>query len=284
VSRLVRAVSALYASHALTYFRSRTAIYWTLAFPLFFLFIFGTAFGRGGRASLQMLMPGLFTITLISSSFFGIAMRVVSERENGILRRHRVTPVPAVAIVLAHGAWALTTLLISLTVQALVAMALFHVEFKAVPLMVLVWIVGGLALVPIGLVAGSVARDTRTAPAITNFLFFPMMFLSGAAIPLFLMPDWMHRAAKLVPTTYAVESMQGVLVRGVGLADIAPALGVLLATSAVGIWLNAFLFRWESAEPVRWRRLLVALVALGVVYGVAYAFMPELHIAQRPVG
>jgi ABC-2 type transport system permease protein len=282
--RLLRAVRALYVAHAQTYFRSRTAIYWTLAFPLFFLFIFGTAFGRGGPEQLAQLMPGLFTITLISSSFFSIAMRVVSERETGILRRHHVTPVPAVAVVLAHGAWALTALMASLTIQALVAVAFFHVRLHGVPLLVLVWLVGGLALVPIGLVAGSVSRDSRTAPAITNFLFFPMMFLSGAAIPLFLMPEWMHRAAKLVPTTYAVESMQGVLVRGVGLVEIAPALGVLLATSAVGIALNAYLFRWESAEPVRWNRLLVAVLALSVVYGIAYAFMPELHIAQRPQG
>ena len=102
----LRAVLALYRGHLLTYRRNRTSIYWTLAFPLFFLLMFGYVFGHGDPEAARFVMPGLFTITIISGSVFGIAMRLVTEREIGILRRHRATPVSAVAIVLAHGATA----------------------------------------------------------------------------------------------------------------------------------------------------------------------------------
>ena len=283
--RLIKSIQALYVAHMLGYARSRTAIYWSLAFPLFFLFIFGYVFGRGKTADIDYLMPGLLTITTISGSFFGVAMRIVTERETGVLRRLRLTPVPALAVVAAHALTALTVLLASLAVQVTVARLAFHFTVKGSPLgLFAVLAMGGLALIPIGLVAGSVARDSKTAPAITNFLFFPMMFLSGAAIPFAFLPEWMQRLARLVPTTYLVESLQGIIVRGVHVFELGTPFVMLALTSLIGLALNGLLFRWESSEPVRIGRLLGALVLLGVIYGAAYFFAPALHIAQRPPG
>ena len=51
------------------------------------------------------------------------------------------------------------------------------------------YLCGACALVPIGLIVGSAARDIRTAPAIANLLFFPLMFLSGSAMPFAFLPD-----------------------------------------------------------------------------------------------
>jgi len=230
--RLIKSIQALYVAHMLGYARSRTAIYWSLAFPLFFLFIFGYVFGRGKTADIDYLMPGLLTITTISGSFFGVAMRIVTERETGVLRRLRLTPVPALAVVAAHALTALTVLLASLAVQVTVARLAFHFTVKGSPLgLFAVLAMGGLALIPIGLVAGSVARDSKTAPAITNFLFFPMMFLSGAAIPFAFLPEWMQRLARLVPTTYLVESLQGIIVRGVRELSGAPVMASDLRAS-----------------------------------------------------
>src|SRR5207244_1458661 len=125
-----------------------------------------------------------------------------------------------VAIVLAHGAMALTTLAVSLLIQTLVAMLMFGFRVHGNPLMLmLMLLLGGVALIPLGLVVGSVARDSKVAPAMTNFLFFPLMFLSGAAIPFPFLPEWLQRLARLVPTTYLVESLQGVIVRGVGVTQ-----------------------------------------------------------------
>src|SRR5216117_3616920 len=104
MSRLLRATLALYVAHLLTYLRSRTAVYWTLAFPLFFLLIFGFAFGRGRPEVFNVLMPG-----------------------------------QPLSIVLAHGAMRLTTLLASLFVQAIVARFLFGFRITGtIPALVMV--------------------------------------------------------------------------------------------------------------------------------------------------
>lgn len=281
MSPLFQSMRALYVAHLLTFQRSRTAIYWSLAFPLFFLMIFGLAFGRHAN-DFDQLMPGLFTITLISGSMFGVSLRMVTERENGILRRHRLTPVSPFAIVFAHGAMAITTLGLSLLVQGIVAHLVFHFTMVGSLLsLAIVLLLGGLALVPIGLVVGSVARDSKVAPAMTNFLFFPLMFLSGAAIPFAFLPPWMQRIARLVPTTYIVESLQGVIVRGVSAFHLGVPVIMLLLTSVIGVTVNGLLFRWESTDPVRLKRLGLAVVFLGLIYGAAFVFGPALHIAQR---
>ncbi len=275
-----RAFTALYRGHLLAYKRTRTAIYWSLAFPLFFLLMFGFVFGHGNPDDTRFVMPGLFTITIISGSVFGVAMRIVTERESGILRRHRVTPVSAVAVVLAHGAMALTMLLASLALQLIVARLLFHFDLgAATPAFVVVLVLAGAALIPIGLIVGSVARDSRSAPAIANFLFFPLMFLSGSAIPFMMLPAWMQRIGRLVPTTYVNESLQGVAVRHQGLTQVAGPLAILALTSVIGITLNGLLFRWESTEPVRKDRLLIAVLGLGGIYVAAYFLAPALGMA-----
>ena len=277
----LRATGALYLAHLSTFRRSRTAVYWTLAFPLFFLLMFGAAFGHGDKNAFDQLMPGLFTITLISGSLFGVSLRMVTERETGILRRHRMTPVHSVSVVLAHGAMALTTLAVSLLIQGTVAVFAFGFRIHGSPLtLVMMLLLGGVALIPLGLVVGSVARDSKVAPAMTNFLFFPLMFLSGAAIPFPFLPQWMQQLARLVPTTYLVEGLQGVIVRGTGLLQLGIPVVMLLLTSVIGVTANGLLFRWESTEPVRGRRLVVALTVLGIIYVAAFALDPHLHIAD----
>jgi ABC-2 type transport system permease protein len=280
----LRATLALYRGHLLTYRRNRTSIYWTLAFPLFFLLMFGYVFGRGDPDATRFIMPGLFTITIISGSVFGVAMRLVTEREIGILRRHHVTPVSAVAIVLAHAATALTALLVSMALQFVVARLLFKFHVAGSPVaFALVLLLGGAALIPIGLIVGSIARDSRTAPAIANFVFFPLMFLSGSAIPFMMLPGWMQKLARLVPTTYINEALQAVAVRGLGLSQVAGPLAVLALTSVVGVSLNGLLFRWESTEPVSTKRLLIALGGLAALYAGAYFLAPTLGMATfRP--
>ena len=109
------------------------------------------------------------------------------------------------------------------------------------------------------------------------------MFLSGSAIPFMMLPEWMQRLARLIPTTYINEAMQAIIVRGEGLATQRGPLAILALTSVVGITLNGLLFRWESEEPVRPTRLLLALGGLAGLYAAAYFFAPSLGMATyRP--
>lgn len=263
--------------------RSRTALVWNIVFPVFWLLLFGFVFAGSEASDTTAFMPGLFTITILAGSFFGVSYLMVMERETGVLRRYRVTPVSALTVVLANVCRALLMLVFSVAVQGLVGWLIFDIYVVgSLAELVVAMLVGTCAFIPLGLIVGSVASDMRTAPAISNVIFLPLAFGTGAAIPFWILPWWVQAGARLLPSAYLVEALQGVMVRGETLLDVAGPLAVLAVTAVVGAALNGLLFRWEPEEPVRVRRLVAALVVLAVVLAGAALFAPDFEMTRRP--
>jgi ABC-2 type transport system permease protein len=93
---------------------------------------------------------------------FGVALPLVQQRENGLLRRLRVTPITAAAIAIAHGVTALLTGFLSLALLMVLARVIFGMQMAGSwPALSGVFLSGAVALVPIGMLLGSTARDIR---------------------------------------------------------------------------------------------------------------------------
>lgn len=280
---LFRGVGRMSLSYLLMMVRSKMALFWAIAFPLFFLIAFGLIFGGGDPARSTFILPGLLTITVISASFFGIAMQMVQQRENGIFRRYRVSPVSSLSVVAAHAVMATFNLGISIALQVVAGALIFGMQIRGSLFdFVVVAFAGLFAFIPLGLVVGSVARDMKSAPAISNLLVFPMMFFSGAALPFFMLPSWVQTIAKLLPATYLTEVFQGVIFRGENLGALTGPLAVLIITGIVGFVANSLMFRWETTEPLNWRRIGVTVATLTAVYAGAIFFGPSIKMANRP--
>ena len=249
--------------------RSRSAFIWTLAFPQVWLFLFALIY-RSVPGGLSARLPGLLTITAFAGSFFGVAYTLVTEREQGILRRLWVTPATSATVVAANSVRSLATVSMSLIVQGVVAWLVLDVDFGAPLWRIAVLLAFGVwAFVPLGLIMGSSAKDMRSAPAIGNLIFFPMIFLSGAALPTEMLPGWLQAFGRMLPTTYLVQALDGVMVQGEGLAQQAAPLAVLVASGVVAFGFNNLLFRWESTQPIGARRVAAAIGGLAVLYLVA---------------
>jgi ABC-2 type transport system permease protein len=239
---------------------------------LVLLFFFGSVFGRGNAQAVARMMPGLFTSILLAGTLFGVSIRMVMERETGILRRYRVTPVSATVVFAAHGVSALLTQ--TATFLALWGTGALFFKLRiagSAPSLVLSFLVGAAALIPFGLLVGSIARDAKSAPALNNLIFFPMMFLSGSAVPLSMLPGWVKTIARLLPTSYLVELLTAVIVRGEPLPARGATIAVLAVTSAMGLAMNRLLFRWEGSQPVPRRSLVIVVGGLALLYAGAAA-------------
>lgn len=278
-----RGLGRMSLSYLLMTLRSKTALFWMLVFPLFLLIGFGYVFGSNDPQRVAYIVPGILTITIISATFFGTSMGMVVQRENGVFRRYRVTPVTPVVVVASHAVLSMLNLTISLILQIITAILVFKITIAgSLTTLALIAFAGFFAFAPLGLIVGSVAKDMKTAPAITNLLFFPMMFLSGAAMPYFLLPSWLQAVGKFIPATYVVESLQGVMVRGETIPELLAPLAVLLVTGIVAFALNGLLFRWESDEPLNLKRLGIVISGLTVVYLIAAFAIPSFKMAERP--
>jgi imidazolonepropionase-like amidohydrolase len=78
-----------------------------------------------------------------------------------------------------------------------------------------------------------------------------MLFLSGATFPPTMFPNWLLIATQFIPATYLVTGLQGILMRHESLAANWQAIGALILTSAIGLFLCVKLFRWEKEEKTK---------------------------------
>lgn len=280
--RSLRGLGALVGALLWETSRSRTALFWTLAFPLLLLCLLASVFGHGSGQAVARLIPGLATSVLLAGTLFSVSLRMVTERQTGVLRRYRVTPVSATVVFAAHGISALVTQAATFLLMWGAAALLFKLRIAGSPLSLLAaFLLGAAALTPFGLLVGSAARDVKTAPALNNLVFFPVMFLSGSAIPLAFMPLWARSFARFLPASYLVELLDAVVVRGQALRASPGPIAVLLVTCAAGLAMNRLLFRWESTEPLRRRSVAIVLGGLGLVFAGAALAAPSLRIAAR---
>jgi ABC-2 type transport system permease protein len=238
----------------LTY-RDRQAIFWTYIFPLFFMFLFLSVFARGRAEVVTGMMAGLLCVSSMSAGLFSMSINLVMLRQRGVLRRYRLAPISPLTVITSELAASFLVLLSTLAMQLLLAKAIYGMKIVGNPLVMLLMLsVGALTFLAIGFIVASVAENARAAQVMSNLLFFPLMFLGGAAFPLAFLPRGLQNVSRLLPSQYMVEGLHRVMVEGAGLRAILPYLGVLALTFIVAAFLATKLFRWDAREPLPWRK------------------------------
>jgi ABC-2 type transport system permease protein len=231
--------------------RDRQAIFWTYVFPIFLLFLFAATFGRGSDKAVGGLMSGLLTISAMSVGFFGLTIGLVVARERGILRRYHLTPLKPWMIISSEIAANFMVLISTLLLQLLLAKIFYglRMEGSIVSLVVTLGL-GASAFLALGFVIAGIAENVKAAQIGANLLFFPLMFLGGAAFPVQMLPPLMKKLSWLFPTRYLVEGLERIIVGGEGLEAIIPNLAVLALTIVAASFIATKLFRWDSREPL----------------------------------
>jgi ABC-2 type transport system permease protein len=101
-----------------------------------------------------------------------------------------------------------------------------------------------LAMFACGYLIAGIAPTARIAQTTGMVIAFPMMFLSGATMPLQVLPESVRTVSRFLPVTYVVKLMQG-LWKGDSWSAHGIDVAVLFAVLAVGVILAARTFRWE---------------------------------------
>ena len=233
------------------YLREPITVFFTLGFPIMLVLIFGGMYGNqpspmlGGYGSMDVSMPGYTALILGSVGFMTVAMNTSSFRETGILRRFRASPLQPLTYILADVTANLVMTLLGMVGLVIVGWLLYRVRFEGQPVSVILGVIfSALAMFAAGYVIASLAPTARAAQVISMVIFYPMMFLSGAGIPLEIMPPTIRRIADFLPLTYVVKLLRGLWFGeswGDHLLEVAVLGGILVVCTA----LAARLFRWE---------------------------------------
>lgn len=176
-----------------------------------------------------------------------LAVGILNERQRGLWRRFRAAPLSKGTLLLAR---VLSGAIIATGVfSALMAagVAFFHVEIHG-SLLGLALTIGayGLMSASFGLAIAAVGRTVQAARGLSTFAVLIMTMLGGAWIPMFLFPPLLQTLTLAVPTRWAMDAIDGMTWRGLGLTDALPAVGVLLGFAALFAAIGAARFRWDA--------------------------------------
>jgi ABC-2 type transport system permease protein len=233
------------------YVRDPVAAFFTLAFPPLLVVLFGAIYGNepmamlGNRGSMDVSMPAYTALILGTVGFMGIPITVSAYRESGVLRRFHAAGVRAVTYITADVICNLIMTLLGMCGLLVFGWLIYHVRFEGRAIDVIVAVVfGGLAMFSCGYLIASLAQGARTAQVIGMVIFYPMMFLSGAGIPLEVLPAGVRTVSNILPLTYVVKLLRGLWVGeawSAHLLEVTVLAGVLVVCTAVA----ARFFRWE---------------------------------------
>jgi ABC-2 type transport system permease protein len=228
------------------FWRNPTAAFFNFFLPLLFLALFGAIFG-GDQDVLNVIVPGIAGMSLMSTTFTALAMNLTFLREQGVLKRMRGTPLPSGSYLAGIAANAVTNAVIQIALVVLAGRLFFGIGWPKDWLELGVFVVAGVVcLAALGVAWSHVIPNFEAAPAYVNIVFLPAIFISGVFFDVDNTPAFLRDIAQALPLTHVIDGLSAAMVTGEGLSDNLSALGVIAVWAIAGIALAIRGFSWES--------------------------------------
>jgi len=228
------------------FWRNPSAAFFNFVLPLLFLALFGAVFS-GSQDDLDVIVPGIAGMSVMSTTFNALCMNLVFLREQGVLKRMRGTPLPSGAYLAGIFANAITNAVVQVTLVVLAGKAFFGVDWPTEWVELVVFVLAGVVtLAALGVAWSHVIPNFDAAPAYSNIVFLPTIFISGVFFDSDDAPAFLRDIAQALPLTHIIDGLSGAMVTGVPLADNLSALAVIAIWGVAGIALAIRGFSWES--------------------------------------
>lgn len=175
------------------------------------------------------MVPGIMGIVLTSTMVMITSMAIVRESEQGTLEQLLVTPMKPYELIMGK---IIPYAFVGL-VQAIISMVLgilvYDMPLRGNPielfLYTVLFIVASLSL---GILISTVAKTQMQAMQLSIFVFLPSILLSGFMFPREAMPGLFYQIGKLLPLTFYLHIMRGIILKGVGIVVLWPQVVALL--------------------------------------------------------
>ena len=195
---------------------------------------------------IDWLFPGILGMNMMFSCLFGVGYVVLRYRKSGFLKRLHATPLTAFEFLSAQVLSRLSLILFVTLVLYLGIGTIIGFHSAGNPLLLgLLAVLGALSMIALGLTIAARFSSDELVGGLLNVLTWPMMLLSGIWFSLEGSPRWVQWVAHIFPLTHLLDAARAVMLDGAGLAQIAPNLLYLAATTLVFLAFGAWSFRWR---------------------------------------
>jgi ABC-2 type transport system permease protein len=237
------------------FWRNPASAFFTFAFPLMFLLIFTSLLGNGtivieGHPIKQSsyYVFAMATFGVISACYTNVAMSVTFQRDNGVLKRTRGTPLPGWAYLAGRVVHSMLIAVLLVAITAAFGAAFYGAEMPSGSLLAefaVVLLVGGASFAALGLATTAAVPNADAGPAVVNGLVLPLLFLSGIFFPVGDdAPVWVRAIARVFPVRHFADAMRASFYGLPFRFDWSDVL-VVAAWGIAGLVLAARFFSWE---------------------------------------
>lgn len=232
----------------LSFWRNPQSMVFTFLLPVVIIAIFGAVFGGGqgedfffGMSGMQYYTPTVAAVSVLGACYGQLAIVLATRRQTGVLKRLHATPLPA---------WVyFAGLLVHCVVVSIVDVALvigigrlYGVPWPTQWAALAVTLVCGAAsFCALGVGVASLIRNSEAAPAVVQFIQFPLVFISGSYFPIH--AGVLNDIAGLLPVKPFNDAMLASFTEGAGFQW--KELAVLAAWGVVGALIAVRRFRWD---------------------------------------
>ena len=232
-------------------FKNVINIIFALIFPSLMVLLFGTIYGNkanplfNGFGTIDIMVPGYICMIVAVTGLMSLPITLCTYRETKVLKRLRATSISPLSIVSVHFFVNFLMTIIGIALLLIFSSIVFHFKLIGSSLVVSLLIVLVIcSIFSIGLLIASIFRNAKTATTVAMMIYFPMIFLSGATMPLELMPNTVQKWSNILPLTHAVNVLKNAwLNQSFGTYYIS--FIVLFAIFTVCSILSVKCFKWE---------------------------------------
>ena len=204
-----------------------------------------TVHERGARY-VDFVVPGLLGMNLMGSGIWGLGFAIVDARRKHLLKRLTATPMSRPQFLASFVLSRLTFLILEVALLVGFAVLAFGVPIRG-SLLVLggVCLLSALSFASLGLLLAARPRTVEGVSGIMNVVMLPMWIFSGVFFSSSRFPDAVQPLIRALPLTAVIDALRATMLRGAGVGELLPQLGVIAAWLVVSFLLAVRLFRWR---------------------------------------
>ncbi|WP_406200833.1 ABC transporter permease [Kitasatospora sp. NBC_01560] len=196
--------------------RNREAVLFSILMPIMLLVIFASLFDQvvpgTGIKMREVTVAGMIGSTIMSSALGTMGIGIAVDRHEGTLRRLAGTPFPLVSYFIGKVVLILAQAVVQVAVILALGVAMFGFQLPrdAAHWFTFLWVflLGTVSTALIGITIGSLARSARNAPALVNFPYIGLQFISGVFWVITALPKPVQIVASLFPLKWMTQGIR----------------------------------------------------------------------------
>ena len=229
------------------YIRDISGPFFSVIFPIGMVLVFGGIYGNEPsplfeyrHGAMDAMIPGLIGMIIAVNGVMTLPLNLSEYMTNKVYKRFDATPMGKDNIVVVQLIVYVLATFVSAAIIIIFGKILHNINILGGwHLIILAILLSSASMFAIGFFVASIFKDGKHAQIMSYVIYFLMIFLSGATIPLEIFPEGMRTIANTLPLTHAVTFLQNVFggqdIR-YQVTEILILFGVVAACLSIGIW------------------------------------------------